>query len=423
MPEQKIINNKLDHLFRHQSGKMISIIARIIGYDKVEVAEDIVQDTLLKAMQLWSIKGIPPNPEAWLYSVAKNKAIDEIRKNKNSVKYQSEVSELLYSEWSLVPTVDKMFLEGEIQDSQLRMIFACCHPSISIEFQISLVLKILAGFSSKEISRALLTNEETINKRIQRAKKKIAEYNEELNVPIGMDVNERLDSVNRVIYLIFNEGYNATTGDRILREELCYEALRLANLIAESTVFKNDFTVSLISLMKCHLSRIPARFDEIGKPITLDKQNRKLWDKDMMNSGLMDLQGVTIRTTNKYFIEASISATHCIAKTFEMTDWQMIVTLYEMLYNLEKSPYVLLNKYIAISYSQSPKVAIDLIMGLKEIENYYLYHSTLSQIYNRMNDTKNAILSLEKAITLTENKQEIEHLKCKLRNLSINSKI
>ena len=396
---------------------MISVIARIIGYDKVDEAEDIVQDTLLKAMQTWSIKGVPDNPEAWLYSVAKNKAIDEIRKNKNKVKYESEVSCLLYTDMSLIPTIDKMFLDNEIEDSQLRMIFACCHPSMAIEYQIALVLKILAGFSSKEISRALLTNEETTNKRIYRAKKKLAEKNKELSVPIGEQAEERIHSVNRVIYLIFNEGYNATTGDRILREDLCFEALRLAELLTTNQRFRNDYTTSLLALIKCHLSRNKARFDSENNLVTLDKQDRRLWDREMMESAFIDMQKVKIRTTNKYFLEASISATHCVGPSIEKTDWAMIVSLYDSLYRLEQSPYILLNKFIAISYYKSIGEAITLMKGITELENYYLFHSTLSHLYKRDGNMEMAIKSLEKAVTLTENKQEIEHLRGKIEKL------
>lgn len=396
---------------------MISVIARIIGYDKVDEAEDIVQDTLLKAMQTWSIKGVPDNPEAWLYSVAKNKAIDEIRKNKNKVKYESEISSLLYTDMSLIPTIDKMFLDNEIEDSQLRMIFACCHPSIAIEYQIALILKILAGFSSKEISRALLTNEETTNKRIYRAKKKLAEKNKELSVPIGEQAEERIHSVNRVIYLIFNEGYNATTGDRILREDLCFEAKRLAELLTASHRFRNDYTTSLLALIKCHLSRNKARFDAENNLVTLDKQDRRLWDREMMESAFIDMQKVKIRTTNKYFLEASISATHCVGPSIEKTDWAMIVSLYDSLYRLEQSPYILLNKFIAISYFKSIGEAITLMKGITELENYYLFHSTLSHLYKRDGNMEMAIKSLEKAITLTENKQEIKHLRRKIEKL------
>ena len=417
MTNSQIIENRIDHLFRHESGKMISVIARIIGYDKVDEAEDIVQDTLLKAMQTWSIKGVPDNPEAWLYSVAKNKAIDEIRKNKNKVKYESEVSCLLYTDMSLIPTIDKMFLDNEIEDSQLRMIFACCHPSMAIEYQIALVLKILAGFSSKEISRALLTNEETTNKRIYRAKKKLAEKNKELSVPIGEQAEERIHSVNRVIYLIFNEGYNATTGDRILREDLCFEALRLAELLTTNQRFRNDYTTSLLALIKCHLSRNKARFDAENKLVTLDKQDRRLWDREMMESAFIDMQKVKIRTTNKYFLEASISATHCVGPSIEKTDWAMIVSLYDSLYRLEQSPYILLNKFIAISYFKSIGEAITLMKGITELENYYLFHSTLSHLYKRDGNVEMAIKSLEKAVTLTENKQEIEHLRGKIEKL------
>ncbi len=288
---------------------------------------------------------------------------------------------------------------------------------MAIEYQIALVLKILAGFSSKEISHALLTNEETTNKRIYRAKKKLAEKNKELSVPIGVQAEERIHSVNRVIYLIFNEGYNATTGDRILREDLCFEALRLAELLTTNHRFRNDYTTSLLALIKCHLSRNKARFDSEDNLVTLDKQDRRLWDREMMESAFIDMQKVKIRTTNKYFLEAAISATHSVGPSIEKTDWAMIVSLYDSLYRLEQSPYILLNKFIAISYYKSIGVAITLMKGITELENYYLFHSTLSHLYKRDGNIEMAIKSLEKAVTLTENKQEIEHLRGKIEKL------
>ena len=302
------IANRLDHLFRHETGKMISVISRIIGFDKIDEAEDIVQDTLLKAMQLWSKKGIPANPEAWLYTVAKNKAIDNIRKNKNQVKYQSEVGELLYSEWSLTPTVEKMFLENEIQDSQLRLIFACCEKSLTIEYQIPLILKLIAGFSSKEISRALLIGEETVNKRIYRAKKKLAENNSALKVPIGNEATERIHTVNRVIYLIFNEGYSSSSEEKLIRAGLVSEAIRLARVMVH-LLPETPETEGLLALMLLHDARSSARMTPLGTLVPLEHQNRKIWHRGNIAEGRALVKTALKRgQIGPYQLQAAISA-------------------------------------------------------------------------------------------------------------------
>ena len=227
MNQEKNINQIVDHLFRHESGKMIAVLSRLLGLQNIEIAQDLVQDTLLQAMSTWSYKSIPDNPSAWLYRVAKNKAIDFLRREKKFKEVSPQYSYLLQSEYTLASTVNNLFLENEIQDSQLRMMFACCHPSIPEESQIALTLKILCGLSVNEISKAFLTTEETIAKRVYRAKEKIKTEKIELNVPVGEEMISRLDIVLKSLYLLFNEGYNSSHSDQLIREDLCAEAMRL----------------------------------------------------------------------------------------------------------------------------------------------------------------------------------------------------
>src|SRR6186713_1271152 len=226
MDQNRNINQLVDHLFRHESGKMIAVLSRLLGLQNIEIAQDIVQDTLLQAMSTWSYKSIPDNPSAWLYRVAKNKAIDFLRRERRFRDISPQYSYLLRSEYTLASTVNNLFLENEIQDSQLRMIFACCHPAIPDESQVALTLKTLCGLSVNEIAKAFLTTEETIAKRIYRAKEKIKAEKIELDVPQSGELSSRVDTVLKSLYLLFNEGYKSSTADKLIREDLCEEAMR-----------------------------------------------------------------------------------------------------------------------------------------------------------------------------------------------------
>src|SRR5580765_6138185 len=227
------VNNLVDHLFRHESGKMVSVLSRLLGLQNLEAAQDIVQDTLLQAMSTWGYNGIPENPSGWLYRVAKNKAVDLLRRQKKFREISPQYSYLLQSEYTLSSTVNNFFLDDEIQDSQLRMMFACSHPAIPEESQIALTLKTLCGLSVHEIAKAFLTNDEAITKRIYRAKEKIISEKIELNVPQGKELPQRLDVVLKSLYLLFNEGYNSSHPDKLIREDLCEEAMRLCILLTQ----------------------------------------------------------------------------------------------------------------------------------------------------------------------------------------------
>jgi RNA polymerase sigma factor (sigma-70 family) len=235
MHEQKV-DVLVGHLFRREAGKMTAVLTRLLGFGNFESAQDIVQDTLLKAVTVWKYKGIPDNPPAWLYTVAKRKAIDALRQYKLRESIHQSISEALQSEWTLSPTVHQLFMDNEIEDSQLRMIFACCHPSIPYESQLSLTLKTLCGLSVSEIARNFLTTEETIAKRLYRAREKIRSEKIDMEVPSGDELTQRLEAVLHTLYLFFNEGYNSSHPEQLIRQEMCEEAIRLALLLTRNPI-------------------------------------------------------------------------------------------------------------------------------------------------------------------------------------------
>jgi RNA polymerase sigma factor (sigma-70 family) len=276
------IHQIIDHFFRHESGKMTAVLSRLLGLQNLETAQDIVQDTLLQAMNTWSYNNFPDNPAAWLYRVAKNKAIDFLRKEKKFREISPQYGYLLQSEYSLSPTVTNLFLENEIEDSQLRMMFACCHPLIPAESQIALTLKTLCGLSSSEIAHAFLTTDETIAKRIYRAKEKIKTEHIELIAYDGHELQERLDTVLKSLYLLFNEGYNSSHPDQLIREDLCEEAIRLCHLLTQHSLTRFPRTYALLSLFCFQASRLQARLDDKGHIIILKYQDRSKWNRSLI---------------------------------------------------------------------------------------------------------------------------------------------
>jgi RNA polymerase sigma factor (sigma-70 family) len=248
---------------------MVSVLTRLFGFKDMEMAEDVVQETMYKALQEWPFHQVPDNPQAWLYKVARNKAIDMLRKQKRLVYNTDSVAAMAIMEKNVSGRIDDLFLDHEIQDSQLRMIFACCYPEISLESQIALTLKTLCGFSIKEIAKAFVTGEETINKRLLRAKQKIRSENVTLEVPSGAELGKRLQSVLKTIYLLFNEGYNASQEDMLIRKDICLEAMRLAILLIEQPATNRPDTQALLALMCFHAARFDSRIGTDGSIILL----------------------------------------------------------------------------------------------------------------------------------------------------------
>jgi RNA polymerase sigma factor (sigma-70 family) len=411
----------IDHLFRHESGKLVSVLTKILGTDNIDLAEDVVQDAMAEAIDQWAYKGVPENPTGWLYRVAKFKAINFIKREKNGRKYSSEVIHFLQSKWTAEPALDYFFSEPEIEDDLLRMMFTCCHPSISVDSQIALTLKTLCGFSVPEIANAFLTHEDSVTKRLVRARQTIRENKISFNLPSGSDFENRLSSVLEAIYLLFNEGYNASNGESIIRLELCEEAIRLTQLIADSKLIgKKNSALALLSLMLFNVSRFRSRQNDEGAIVELANQNRALWDKEMIQKAIACLdQSLTDNSISKYHIMATISAHHCTAADDASTDWKDILSLYNNLGEIDKSPLVLLNRAVAISKAYGAQTAIYELEKLWNdpfLNKYSFYYSTLAELYLNLSQPHKSLPLFEKAISFSHNNKELKHLEMRMNH-------
>jgi RNA polymerase sigma factor (sigma-70 family) len=413
------VHKIVDNLFRHDAGRLVSVLTRIFGSENLDLAEDVVQDSLVEALNQWTYKGIPDNPSGWLFTVAKNKALNIVNRERNRKKYSSDVAHFLASEWTAQPALNHIFSEQQILDDQLRMMFTCCHPSISSDSQVALTLKTLCGFSILEIARAFLTTEENINKRLVRARQKIRDDKIAFEVPEGMYLESRLAAVLETIYLLFNEGYSASTGNDVIRFELCGEAIRLAGIIAEHQSIQNKSNVyAMLALMYLNASRFKARTSERGDILTLAEQERSQWDLSLMQKGFYYLEKSTIdNTLTIYHILAAISAYHCSARDFESTDWKSILSLYDKLIHIDATPIVMLNRAIVLAKVEGARKGLEVLEQIKEspaLTSYHLFYSTQGEFFLEINDLDRANESFEKAIALSTLPAEKEYLRKKL---------
>ncbi len=409
-----------DHLFRNESKKMVSVLTKIFGTENLETAEDVVQDTLLQAMHTWKLKGIPDNPSAWLFRVAKNKAIDVIRRNKHSLQFDFSDNEkiLLTSEYTLNFAMENFWKEEYIKDDLLRMMFACCHPEISPENQITLMLKTLCGFSTAEIAKAFITNEETISKRLYRTKEFFRQNKIKLVIPSIDEIKNRIDSVLNTIYLIFNEGYNSTNSEELIRKDVIAEAMMLCKLLAENNHTQQPEVFALMALMCFHSSRSDSRLTTEGEIILLPMQDRKMWNAALINEGNGYMNRAAFgEVVSTYHIEAAIAYEHCSAKTFKDTNWERILKYYEWLCKISPSPINELNKAVAVMELHGATSALkelESINDKKKLESYYLYHSLLGEIYSRLHNIAAAKKHFEYAVDLTYSEKEQHMLRNKI---------
>jgi len=417
------IHRLTDHLFRHESGKLVSVLTKIFGTENLETAEDVVQDTLLQAMHVWKLKGIPESPSAWLFRAAKNRAIDIIRRNKHSVQFDFSDSGriLLTSEYSLSATMDALWNDELIKDDMLRMMFACCHPEISVENQITLILKTLCGFSTAEIARAFLTPEDTVSKRLYRTKEFFRHRKIKPEIPSVDELKNRTESVLNSIYLLFNEGYNSTHPEQLIRKNLMDEAMLLCRLLTENGNTQTPETFALMALMCYHSARTDSRMTSDGEIILLPEQDRSKWNFNLVQEGNKYLNKAAFgNSISTYHIEAAIAYEHCSAKNFKLTDWIRILQLYEWLCKISPSPVTELNKSIAVMQVHGPESAMKSVMeipGRKKLESFYLYHSLLGEINSRMLKKTEAKKNFEDAIRLTNSEPEKKMLKNKINAL------
>ncbi len=387
----------IPHLFRTEFRKITTVLCKLFGIEHIEIAEDLASETFLAALETWTYKGIPENPTAWLYTVAKNKARNYIKRNKlfsekiavSLIKSQSESQE---------PEID--LSNQNIEDSQLQMLFAVCHPSLSTESQIGLSLRILCGLGIDEIANAFLSNKETINKRLLRAKEKLRLEKVAIEFPPASEIPARLENVLRTIYLLFNEGYYSETQDTILREDLCLEAMRLAYMLLNNEKTNTTPVNALLSLMCFHASRFPSRKSDNGEIILYQEQDESLWDQELISKGVYYLnQSSRGNLLTKYHLEASIAYWHTI-KNDTQKKWGNILQLYNHLLQLEYSPVAALNRTFALSKVKGKRAAILEAEKLQLVNNHY-YFTLLGELYNDL-DNQKAIENFQKAQALAK---------------------
>jgi RNA polymerase sigma-70 factor (ECF subfamily) len=421
MNQRDLTHQTVEHLFRHESGKMLSVLVKLFGLKQVGIAEDIVQDTLVSAFDIWKIKGMPDNPRAWLYRVAKNKTIDYLRRARN---FQDHVApnisyEILQNAVS-GQFLDHLFLDHEIEDAQLRMMFACCHPSIPSEAQLILILRTLCGLSAKEIAVAFLEPEDTIAKRLYRAKEKIRQENLQIDVPIGNDLLPRLDAVLQAIYILFNEGYKSASTASVIRRELCEEALRLGDLMIGNPIVNLPRTYALQALMCFQSSRFDARMDKNGDIILLEHQDRKHWNYAFITLGYTFLQHSSIgNEVTEYHLEAAIASYHASAPTFEQTNWKAIFYCYDLLLQISASPFVAMNRAIALGYSDGPQKGIDALLKIDGLEKSHLYHTALGDFFLKNRDQAAALQSYKTALLIAKLPTEQRVVASKIDHISL----
>ena len=415
--EARGVSDIVEHLFRHEAGKMVAILTGIFGLDHLTLAEDVVQEALARALQTWPFYGVPDNPSAWIMRTSRNLALDVVRREKVFRNKEPEIIRLMEGE---SPAPDAaVFLEQEIADDRLRLMFVCCHPAIPPEAQVSLALKTLGGFSVTEISRAFLTSEAAIAKRLTRARQKIREARIPFEIPAGEELGRRLESVLQSLYLLFNEGYKASSGDKLVREDVCSEAIRLTSLLAEHPAGNQPRTHALLALMLLNAARIPARQDDEGNLLRLHEQDRTRWHQPMIGRGIFHMTKSAVGDEiSEYHLQAGIAACHCAAKDYASTDWRQILSLYDRLMAFDDSPIVALNRTVAVAEVEGPQAAIEAVRAIKNLqtlESYYLLHAVLGEFELRLNRPQAAAAHFKKSLELAEIKTEQAFLSKRLR--------
>jgi RNA polymerase sigma-70 factor, ECF subfamily len=400
--------------FRDERAIVLATLIRQAG--DFQLAEDAVQDAFEAAVTAWRRDGVPANPGAWITTAARRRAIDRLRRDRSMADRAQRLAELtrLDAQHAKEPSMED---ESSIVDDRLRLIFTCCHPALSQPARVALTLRALGGMTTGEIARAFLVAEPTMGKRIVRAKRKIADANIPYRVPADDELPDRLRGVLRVVYLIFNEGYAATGGDRLVREELCDEAIRLGELL--SRLMPDDAEVwGLSALMLLHDARRAARVDSSGRYVALDEQDRSLWDHDRIREGLARLErAVRLRRPGEYQLQAAITALQIQAPDAEATDWAEIAELYGALAQLNPSPVVELNRAVAVGLATGPAAGLALLeplLGDSTLERYQPLYAAQAELLSRAGDATGAARAYERAIALTANAVEREELERRL---------
>jgi RNA polymerase sigma-70 factor (ECF subfamily) len=406
----------VEHFFRHESGRLVSVLARVFGLRNLDLVEDMVQSALVEALQAWRTQGIPDNPSAWMHRVARNKVVDALRHRETLLRLAPSWSQL--RPLATEPIFDDLLLDSQIEDSQLRLMFACCHPALARENQIALTLKALCGFSNAEIARGLLLPEETVKKRIQRARQQLVEQSVELSVPTSVELAGRLDSVRQCLYLLFNEGYAASSGEMAIRQDLCGEAVRLCHLLCSQKQCRSPATFALLALMLFHAARFGARTDTQGRLLLLEDQDRTKWDPELISRAKWFLdQSAEGTTVSRFHLEAGIALLHCSAECFAQTNWSEILRLYDALVTMRPSAIYVLNRAIVLAHLEGPEAGIRVLESLAgdpSLRHYHLYDAALGELHRRAGNLPQARRHFERARAATDSVCDRELLDRKL---------
>lgn len=416
------VTELLDHLFRRQAAQMVATLTRIIGARNLTIAEEAVQDALVAAMQQWPFRGVPDNAAAWLFRVARNRALDRLRHERIIGDKASVVTEV-YRTRSSEPSVEAQLSRElpALEDDQLTMMFLTCHPVVPREARVALTLKLVGGFSVSEIARAFVAQDGAIAQRLVRAKRLLREQDVTFDQPTGAELTERLDSVLEAIYLTFNEGYSATAGDALVREDISAEAIRLASLVVHHPATSAPRAWALLALLLFHAARFAGRTNARGDVFRLRDQDRTTWDRTLISQALHAMQraaaGDEIST---YHLEAEIAACHALAPTWADTDWRRIVACYDHLLSLTRSPIVRLNRAIAVGQVQGAHAAIEEVEAIARegvLDGYHPLPAALAELWRELGDATRAAHYYRAALACALSAPERRFLSSRLDNL------
>lgn len=407
------ISKLLDKIYRKESRRVFATLIRLLG--DFDLAEDAMHDAFKAALEQWGKNGIPSNPRAWLVSTGRFKGIDRMRRQSKFDPLQLERIQQMEAD-----TADpSKHVDPEIEDDVLRLIFTCCHPALSSEVRVAMTLREVCDLTTEEIARAFLVKSSTLAQRIVRAKAKIREEKIPFQLPPEHKLTNRLEHVLQVIYLVFNEGYYASSGKSVTRVKLSSEAIRIGRLLLD--LFPNPEVSGLLALMLLNESRRPARANSAGDLVLLEDQDRSLWDLDMIGEGLSLLkQTFSSNRIGPYTLQAAIAAVHTKAKNFEDTDWARIAGLYDLLFRLTPSPVIELNRAVAIAMRDGAEAGlkqIDTILNRGELTDYHLAHSARAELCRKLGRTSEAKASWERALTLAQQEPERRFIEQKIREL------
>ncbi|MES2570314.1 MAG: sigma-70 family RNA polymerase sigma factor [Verrucomicrobiota bacterium] len=400
----------VEHFFRHETARLHGALTRLLGTQNLALVEDVAQEALLKALRTWAIGGMPANPSAWITRVAMNLARDAVRHERMALGKESGIITHFEQTLRRSPTEE----HNEIRDDRLRLLFVCCHPVLAPDAQVVLALRVLCGFGISEIARAFLSSESAIEKQLTRTKQRIRTAGIGFEIPEGEDVSPRLEGALSALYLLFNEGYKASAGDRLLREELCEEAVRLTALLTEHPVGKTPQSEALLALMLLTSARFPSRLDAHGALLRLEDQDRSKWNRALIARGLFHLaQAAQGSELTEYHIQAGIAACHCTAADSASTDWPRILRLYDDLYRIKPSPVVALNHAIAVARVHGPQAGLDAINAIAQLdrlESHHLLHAVRGELHWQMNRHQAAAGNFRRALQLAAVGPEQIHL-------------